>query len=81
MKIILLYLIRFYKRYISPALPPACKYYPTCSQYAVQAIERFGALRGGYLAIRRILRCNPFHEGGIDPVPEQFSLRVVHKKP
>ena len=62
-------LIRFYKGAISPYLPGACRYSPTCSQYALTAIERFGALKGGYMAAKRILRCNPFHEGGYDPVP------------
>ncbi|ADU28290.1 membrane protein insertion efficiency factor YidD [Ethanoligenens harbinense] len=81
MKQLLLALIRFYRRFVSPLKPPSCRYYPTCSQYAAQAIERFGALRGGWLAVRRILRCHPFNPGGIDPVPEQFSLRGARKKP
>lgn len=62
--------IRFYQRAISPHLPPSCRYQPTCSEYAVTAITRFGALRGGRMAIWRILRCNPFAKGGYDPVPE-----------
>ncbi|WP_144743636.1 membrane protein insertion efficiency factor YidD [Enorma burkinafasonensis] len=61
--------IRFYQRCISPLLPAACIYRPTCSQYAIQAIERYGAVKGLLLAARRILRCNPFHSGGYDPVP------------
>lgn len=65
----LLALLRFYKREISPHLPPSCRYVPTCSEYAMQAIQKYGALKGGYLAIRRILRCHPFHPGGYDPVP------------
>lgn len=69
MKKILIGLIRFYRREISPAFPPCCRYIPTCSQYAVEAIEKYGALKGSYLAFRRILRCNPFHKGGYDPVP------------
>lgn len=65
----LLKALRFYKRHISPGLPPACRYFPTCSEYAYEAIEKYGAMKGGYLAIRRVLRCNPFHPGGYDPVP------------
>ena len=61
--------IRIYQYCISPVLPPACRFTPTCSQYALEAIEKYGALKGGYLAFRRILRCNPFHKGGYDPVP------------
>ncbi|MDO4355298.1 MAG: membrane protein insertion efficiency factor YidD [Clostridia bacterium] len=65
----LLALLRFYKREISPYLPPSCRFVPTCSEYAMQAVQKYGALKGGYLAIRRILRCHPFHPGGYDPVP------------
>lgn len=61
--------IRFYRRQISPSLPPSCRFTPTCSAYALEAIERYGALKGGWLAAKRILRCNPFHPGGYDPVP------------
>ena len=71
MKKILIRLIRFYKTSISPNTPPKCKYYPTCSQYAIEAIERFGAFKGVCLALWRILRCNPFSKGGYDPVPEK----------
>lgn len=70
MKWLFLKLIRFYQRHISVHTPPACRFQPTCSQYAFTAIERFGALKGGWLAFRRLLRCNPFHRGGYDPVPE-----------
>lgn len=66
---VLLALIRFYQRYISPVLPDSCIYSPTCSQYAVEAIQKYGAAKGCWLAFRRILRCNPFHRGGYDPVP------------
>lgn len=67
-KSILLLLIRFYRTFISPLKPPTCRFYPTCSLYAIQAIEKYGAFRGGYLAGKRILKCHPFHAGGYDPV-------------
>jgi hypothetical protein len=69
MKRLLLLLVQFYRSCISPLLPPSCRYYPTCSAYAMEAIERYGARRGGWMALRRILRCHPFHAGGYDPVP------------
>ena len=69
MKRVLLALVRFYRRAISPFRPPCCIYIPTCSEYALEAIEKYGALKGGWMAFRRILRCNPFHKGGYDPVP------------
>ncbi len=62
-------LIRVYQKAISPLLPSACRYYPTCSAYAYEAITRHGPFKGAYLAAKRILRCHPFHEGGYDPVP------------
>ncbi|MBS5451094.1 MAG: membrane protein insertion efficiency factor YidD [Coriobacteriia bacterium] len=70
---LLLCLINFYRSCISPRFPSCCRYIPTCSQYAVIAIERFGAVRGGWLAFRRILRCHPFCEGGYDPVPDHLG--------
>ena len=70
MKRLLLALIHFYRRQISPARPPRCRYIPTCSNYAVTAIQRYGAWKGAGLAIWRVLRCNPFSKGGYDPVPE-----------
>lgn len=73
MKRLAIGLIRFYQRGISPLFPPSCRFTPTCSGYALQAIERFGILRGSWLAMLRIGRCHPFCEGGHDPVPE--SLR------
>lgn len=69
MKKVLLLFVQFYRGFISPLLPPSCRYVPTCSEYALIAIERYGARRGGYLALKRILRCHPFHKGGYDPVP------------
>ena len=70
MKKVFLVLIRFYQRHISPGLPPRCRFIPTCSQYAVEAIEKYGALKGGWLALRRFLRCHPFYKGNFyDPVP------------
>ena len=68
-KRIMLGMIRFYRRFISPMFPPCCRFTPTCSAYALEAIQKYGALKGGYLAVRRILRCNPFHPGGYDPEP------------
>lgn len=71
MKRALLWLIHFYRRQLSPRKGgPCCRYFPTCSQYAVTAIERYGAFKGGRMAAWRILRCNPFSKGGYDPVPE-----------
>lgn len=68
-------LIKSYKLFISPLLPDSCRYYPTCSVYAEQAIKRFGLIKGGFLAARRVLSCNPFGGSGYDPVPELFSFR------
>ncbi len=65
----MLALIRFYRKNISPMHAPSCRFTPTCSQYALEAVEKYGALKGGFLALRRILRCNPFCKGGYDPVP------------
>lgn len=66
--------LRLYKRFVSPALPPACRFTPTCSEYAVEAIEKHGVLRGGTLAARRLGRCGPWHPGGYDPVPYRKAL-------
>jgi len=62
-------LIRFYQRYISPGLGSNCRFYPPCSQYTYEAIEKYGVVRGGWLGVRRIARCHPFNKGGFDPVP------------
>jgi putative membrane protein insertion efficiency factor len=61
--------IRFYQRALSPLKPPVCRFHPTCSAYALEAVQKYGAAKGGWLAVRRVLRCHPFHPGGYDPVP------------
>lgn len=76
MKRPLLALIAAYRRWISPLMPPRCRYEPSCSAYTAEAIERFGALRGALLGAWRLLRCNPFSHGGFDPLPDRFTLRV-----
>lgn len=68
MKKVFLKMIRFYQKKISPIKKPCCRFYPTCSEYAVEAIEKYGALKGSLMAVWRILRCNPFCKGGYDPV-------------
>ncbi len=68
MKKIAILIIKFYRLFISPLKPPTCRFVPTCSEYALQAIEKYGIIRGGSMAVRRILRCHPFHPGGYDPV-------------
>ncbi|MGL4731358.1 MAG: membrane protein insertion efficiency factor YidD [Clostridium sp.] len=68
MKKLLIHLINLYRKYISPLKPPCCRFVPTCSQYALDAIEKYGGLKGGYMAIKRILRCHPWSKGGYDPV-------------
>ncbi len=69
MKTLLLIIIKFYQYVISPLTGPNCRFYPTCSNYAVEAIEKYGCLKGSILSAKRILRCHPFHAGGFDPVP------------
>ncbi|MFV2058921.1 MAG: membrane protein insertion efficiency factor YidD [Thiohalomonadales bacterium] len=76
MQQIAVFLIKAYRYLISPMLGSHCRYYPTCSSYALMAIQRFGFLRGGYMSIKRLLRCHPWHEGGVDMVPE----RCTHKE-
>ncbi|HWO75685.1 MAG TPA: membrane protein insertion efficiency factor YidD [Bacillus sp. (in: firmicutes)] len=73
MKYIALGIIRFYQKFISPLKPPSCRFYPTCSHYGLEAIKRFGFIKGAYLTIVRILKCHPFHPGGNDPVPEKWN--------
>ncbi|MBM3134101.1 MAG: membrane protein insertion efficiency factor YidD [Chloroflexi bacterium] len=69
MKPLVLALIRFYQNTISKLLPPSCRFYPSCSQYGYEAVSKYGVLRGGWLAVRRLARCHPFNPGGYDPVP------------
>ena len=71
MKKILILLIRFYQKFISPMFPAKCRFYPTCSQYTLEAVKEHGAIKGTYLGIKRISKCHPFHEGGYDPVPKR----------
>lgn len=73
MKKILMLFIKLYQKVISPLTPPSCRFYPTCSHYGLEAIEKHGALKGSWLAISRISKCHPFHKGGFDPVPEKKS--------
>ncbi len=68
MRGLLVALLRFYKAAVSPLLPPSCRFMPTCSEYAMEAVQKYGALRGGWMGVRRLLRCHPFHPGGFDPV-------------
>lgn len=74
MKHIARLLVRGYQKFISPLFPPRCKYYPTCSHYALDALEKHGFIKGSILAVWRILRCNPWSRGGVDYVPDEFTL-------
>jgi putative membrane protein insertion efficiency factor len=80
MKSLALALLRIYKRWISPAFPPSCRYVPPCSEYAMEAVERFGAVRGGATAAWRLLRCHPFVKGGLDPVVESAAEHLTHSQ-
>jgi uncharacterized protein len=71
MKYIFIGIIKFYRRFISPITPPTCRFHPTCSEYGLEAFRRFGFFKGFYLTVKRILKCQPFHKGGFDPVPEK----------
>ncbi|CUB34747.1 membrane protein insertion efficiency factor YidD [Bacillus amyloliquefaciens] len=71
MKTIMIAFIRGYQKFISPLTPPSCRFYPTCSQYGIEAVKTHGALKGGWLTLKRILKCHPFHSGGVDPVPDK----------
>lgn len=73
MKYIFISIVKFYRKVISPIKPPTCRFYPTCSTYSLEAYERFGAIKGTYLTIKRIVKCHPFHPGGVDLVPNKKS--------
>jgi len=79
MRQILIALIKLYRYTISPYLAPSCRYTPTCSSYAIEAVERFGIFRGGLMAMRRISRCHPWHSAGYDPVPDNNNLTMTRK--
>lgn len=76
MKQIFIGIIRFYQKFISPMTPPACRFYPTCSHYGLEAFQKHGAFKGFWLTLKRILKCHPFHPGGFDPVPDKKDDRV-----
>jgi len=78
LKSLVLLMLRGYKRFVSPLLGTNCRFYPSCSSYAMQAVDRFGVLRGGWLAIKRIARCHPLNPGGLDPVPEHVPPACHH---
>ncbi len=80
MKYILSLLVKFYRKIISPLKPPCCKYYPTCSTYALEALQKHGAAKGTVLAVWRILRCNPYSKGGVDKVPDKFFLYTLKSR-
>ena len=75
MKRFIIWLIKCYQKGISPTKPPCCRFIPTCSQYAIEAVERFGVIKGGFLSLRRISKCHPLHKGGYDPVPEKKTAK------
>ncbi|WP_093060296.1 membrane protein insertion efficiency factor YidD [Psychrobacillus sp. OK028] len=75
MKHIIISIFRFYQKFISPLSPPSCRFYPTCSHYGVEAVQKHGAVKGSILTVKRISKCHPFHEGGVDPVPDEWPLK------
>jgi hypothetical protein len=81
MRSLLVGAIRGYQYALSPLIGPACRFYPSCSQYALEALSRFGVLRGGWLSVRRLARCHPFHPGGYDPVPPPAHRCMHHVRP
>jgi len=78
MRKILILIIRAYQYLLSPLMGPSCRFYPSCSCYAQEALEHHGVLKGGWLALRRLLRCHPWHPGGVDPVPERSDPNPIH---
>lgn len=79
MKWLFLKAIRFYQIVISPLKPPTCRFYPTCSHYGLEAVQRFGAIKGGWLTLKRIVKCHPLHPGGFDYVPEKYPSKRAEK--
>lgn len=79
MRKLLIYFLRFYQLALSPYLGSSCRYSPTCSQYALEALDKYGAARGSWLAVKRVLRCHPWHVGGYDPVPEKECCHHHHE--
>jgi uncharacterized protein len=75
MKYLVIGIFKLYQKIISPLTPPSCRFYPTCSHYGIDAVRKYGAIKGTYLAVKRILRCHPFNEGGYDPVPDEWNER------
>ncbi|PUB09857.1 membrane protein insertion efficiency factor YidD [Paenisporosarcina sp. OV554] len=75
MKYLVIGFFKLYQKIISPLTPPSCRFYPTCSHYGIDAVRKYGAIKGTYLAVKRILRCHPFNEGGYDPVPDEWDER------
>lgn len=81
MKYLFIALIQFYRKVISPIKPPTCRFYPTCSEYGLVAFKRFGAIKGLYLTVKRIVKCHPFHPGGVDLVPEKKENHIRSDNP
>lgn len=79
-KKVLIYLIKLYRKYLSPMKAVRCPYYPSCSQYGLEALEKYGALKGGAMTAYRILRCNPFSKGGYDPVPDKVKIKSKYRE-
>jgi len=78
LSIVLIYIIKFYQKFISPGLPKSCRFYPTCSSYFIEALQKRGFFTGFYLGVKRILKCNPFFDGGFDPVPEKLIMKKIN---